>query len=1764
MVEDNQGEHQTPASISEDESTANSGSTDEAHTVPPPVIFGIPPENLVPGADEIPLQPAEPSDENQIANHEDSTSSASSDSHVSQHVNEVNNENVGHAEEIPITPVKSDESAIHEGSPEEEADHHNSKPVENNLVDGHKHHNHVDSVSEGGNEEPHPLNEHSDSDSGNSVLIYDEHVTTENNLGQPEVGDVHSEEPTEHTVNEHENSEVNGSGNEEVIVEEVTEHHVFQDELEGSHDNKQETDQESTVYPHNHEEHVSVHDHDVTSQDHDHSESFTDHSVDSYLDGFTTEGPIEPVKHSESHSTVETSSEVQPEQELHKEPEGESISSDHVLEEGTDSPLDPQESEGSSNPNPVNVAESEQHFEEVEGSTQKTLETGDNLNENDVPVAHSEVTHAETTESELPLHQDEHHEETVTASGEDHHPSPTEDHLEVEAQTEVTHSSEPSSMHEGNSDEVVATERDEVLAATEQSLTSDSAHEQEVEEHDEDHAVDVDQHVTTEANKESQQSHGEDANVLVDGQHSIPTESSLTDTQTGATEEQYSEKHPEEDAHHSGNAEEHATPSGEHTEVEEEEPQTEIPHDSEHSVLQEENTETEHDEIYSATENSHNAEELAHDHHDEVHDGSTKLPDDFSSHAPSTASPVTDDGHYLEEHHEGGGENTATEKPVVVEDLPSTSEELPTMEEEKDVTSSAEVTVHHTTETSGQEVIQETPHVPNIHEESHVGNTEEEEDKDHHLPDGVLEESNLDTQTTENQQPDHQTVEEVTHQIELHEDEPASSITSEDHRITENESEHSVDQLVDPIVEGTVKGNEDSTTETVEKPTSHGEDSEDGNEDHSGNEDTGIHESHHDEQESGSVDGQLEGSTDSGSNNNGLLETTSAPAVISEEELVPTEENVDLKKPAEETYTEEHTEDHSQEVPTSTENFHLFDMSTPEHQVLPITPGPPGIDINDLIHKEESSTVRDVESEESTEHHDNVATNLETHTNEPSLDESLSNEHVPEETGEEGEQKKGEVHSEEASETTSESVVTEQTDHHALSEETHNETAEPIEESNTHVSTSEEHSGESASSESPAEVVVSESEPNMVESDEKHVTEGVPSTEEHSESEQPTEHADTDHTEVVHQDEKLSEDDHSQNANVPAENAEATTGAGVPAEETTDENVQEAEPSSAPENVVDKGDEVEEEKTEVNLTALQEDKVSENKEPTGVVESVTESEASHEESTHAFSSYDEMPYYPSLSEIEGMTAGGVASPVEVPETVSHEEKPEEAVKVEEHTEKAETDEHTAATSSDTENENIFVSHVESSSSKAPTSDNQLLDTTEQHFDESPLESSSDSSADSNTAESSTAEAILISESKPEQPEHPETHVQESTGDENLTTPSSDVSETHQEEEEHLGQHTETSADSVLEGSGLEEASSIPAVPIESQPVPQSSFETTTFFETLFGSSSTETSTSDHSEVHEESISQTEDLASEEHVTEATDKHEDVKQDHVQEESTTSAGVHAETEPSHAETEEPVKEPTESTSEVVLDGHVSESVPETVTHTEETSAPFGAADKATRPPELHEEEVTASPHTTEHVAPVEHTSPAQEVHHHHHENVAGTHPAGPPLFPGWTQKPFDHHTTSEPPHLPEDSHYPSGFEQDYEDDDGASYGPGTCRYGGKVYLSAQQIPRDDPCDFCFCFRSDIICLQQSCPPPIKGCYQETIKGFCCPRYECHVSMATMLNITTTTTTTTTTLPPHFFAHAYKGAAMKAGCQVKGVAYNVGDRIPTTSGPCLQCR
>ncbi|GFR00360.1 uncharacterized protein TNCT_389951 [Trichonephila clavata] len=119
--------------------------------------------------------------------------------------------------------------------------------------------------------------------------------------------------------------------------------------------------------------------------------------------------------------------------------------------------------------------------------------------------------------------------------------------------------------------------------------------------------------------------------------------------------------------------------------------------------------------------------------------------------------------------------------------------------------------------------------------------------------------------------------------------------------------------------------------------------------------------------------------------------------------------------------------------------------------------------------------------------------------------------------------------------------------------------------------------------------------------------------------------------------------------------------------------------------------------------------------------------------------------------------------------------------------------------------------------------------------------------------------------------------------------------------------------------------------------------------------------------------------------------------------------------------------------------------------------------------------------------------------------------------------------------------------------------GYCLYENQVYNSAEQIPRKDPCEFCFCFRGDIICLQQSCPPPIRGCYATPIDGFCCPRFHCPVQEM-HFNLSTTTTTTADPrmgkyLPP---------SDQNTGCEIEGNVYRVHQVVRPSSGPCMLCR
>src|SRR5690606_2667714 len=150
----------------------------------------------------------------------------------------------------------------------------------------------------------------------------------------------------------------------------------------------------------------------------------------------------------------------------------------------------------------------------------------------------------------------------------------------------------------------------------------------------------------------------------------------------------------------------------------------------------------------------------------------------------------------------------------------------------------------------------------------------------------------------------------------------------------------------------------------------------------------------------------------------------------------------------------------------------------------------------------------------------------------------------------------------------------------------------------------------------------------------------------------------------------------------------------------------------------------------------------------------------------------------------------------------------------------------------------------------------------------------------------------------------------------------------------------------------------------------------------------------------------------------------------------------------------------------------------------------------------------------------------------------------------------------------------------------------CVYDGNLFQSAEQIPRPHPCDFCFCFRGDIICLHQTCPPPMRHCIEAHIDRFCCPRHECRKWLlppparlltlpfsfpaavqsmsrnptiitpdARVARSTTSSPIGGAARPPPLYSIS---VIEKKGCRVSGRCYEVGQRIPRASNACLDCR
>ncbi|XP_043192357.1 cysteine-rich motor neuron 1 protein-like [Amphibalanus amphitrite] len=63
---------------------------------------------------------------------------------------------------------------------------------------------------------------------------------------------------------------------------------------------------------------------------------------------------------------------------------------------------------------------------------------------------------------------------------------------------------------------------------------------------------------------------------------------------------------------------------------------------------------------------------------------------------------------------------------------------------------------------------------------------------------------------------------------------------------------------------------------------------------------------------------------------------------------------------------------------------------------------------------------------------------------------------------------------------------------------------------------------------------------------------------------------------------------------------------------------------------------------------------------------------------------------------------------------------------------------------------------------------------------------------------------------------------------------------------------------------------------------------------------------------------------------------------------------------------------------------------------------------------------------------------------------------------------------------------------------------TCLLSRITYNSGEMIERNNPCDFCFCYKGEVLCWKKQCPPPPPSeerCSPKYVEKECCPRYMC---------------------------------------------------------------
>ncbi|XP_076324229.1 kielin/chordin-like protein [Tachypleus tridentatus] len=175
----------------------------------------------------------------------------------------------------------------------------------------------------------------------------------------------------------------------------------------------------------------------------------------------------------------------------------------------------------------------------------------------------------------------------------------------------------------------------------------------------------------------------------------------------------------------------------------------------------------------------------------------------------------------------------------------------------------------------------------------------------------------------------------------------------------------------------------------------------------------------------------------------------------------------------------------------------------------------------------------------------------------------------------------------------------------------------------------------------------------------------------------------------------------------------------------------------------------------------------------------------------------------------------------------------------------------------------------------------------------------------------------------------------------------------------------------------------------------------------------------------------------------------------------------------------------------------------------------------------------------------------------------------------------------PTSIRNDQKYNSTIQKQALDENDSPTGAKICIFEGMVFPHRAQVPRFDPCETCRCLSGEVFCWKTSCvdTKPRPECQLVRVDGICCSVHKCPESKSMKIPNTEIITnssiegrvrsikqgsdlsrkSTKSLISPTVAASlTLKTPSSWKVCNVNGAQFPEGDIIPSSSGPCIECR